>query len=54
MKNNYRVKRWSEIFLPDSAKLNQIMQAEGFSVFEWMVQMPFTEITNTLRISRIG
>lgn len=35
MKNDYRVERWSGNFLPDSAKLKQIMQAEGFSVFEW-------------------
>lgn len=35
MKNEYRVERWNNDNLPDSAKLKQIMQAEGFSVFEW-------------------
>lgn len=35
MENDYRVERWNEDFSPDSAKLKQIMQTEGFSVFEW-------------------
>ncbi|CAL1549020.1 unnamed protein product [Lymnaea stagnalis] len=42
MKNDYRVERWNEKFSPDSAKLKQIMQAEGFSVFEW------TDSANTI------
>lgn len=35
MENDCRVGRWSENFPPDSAKSKQIMEIEGFSLFEW-------------------
>lgn len=33
--NEYKIERWREETAPEAAKLKRIMQAAGFSVFEW-------------------